>query len=56
MEEYLKDMKGYWEKRFTKGGNIWGESPSRTAIYALELFRKPIRMGRYTRNRTKKDN
>jgi hypothetical protein len=24
MEEYLKDMKGYWEKRFTKEGNIWG--------------------------------
>ncbi len=40
MEEYLKDMKGYWEKRFTKEGKIWGESPSRTAIYALELFRK----------------
>ena len=30
----------YWEKRFLEGGKIWGEKPSKTAIHALELFRK----------------
>jgi len=40
MGEYLQDMNGYWETRFTKEGKIWGNSPSRTATYALELFRK----------------
>ena len=30
----------YWEKRFLDGGKIWGERPSNTAIYALELFEK----------------
>ncbi len=40
MGEYLQDMNGYWETRFTKEGKIWGDSPSRTAIHALELFQK----------------
>jgi len=30
----------YWEKRFLNGGKIWGDIPSKTAIYALELFQK----------------
>ena len=30
----------YWEKRFLDGGKIWGDKPSRTAIYALELFKR----------------
>jgi SAM-dependent methyltransferase len=40
MTEYLAGIKGYWDKRFGGEGKIWGESPSRTAYYALELFRK----------------
>ncbi|NVM20013.1 MAG: class I SAM-dependent methyltransferase [Candidatus Lokiarchaeota archaeon] len=30
----------YWDERFLEGGKIWGEGPSKTAIYALELFKK----------------
>ena len=30
----------YWEKRFLDGGKIWGDKPSRTANYALELFKR----------------
>ena len=30
----------YWNKRFLDGGKIWGEKPSKTAIYALELFKR----------------
>jgi len=30
----------YWEKRFVDGGRIWGIKPSKTAYYALELFKK----------------
>jgi len=30
----------YWENRFLNGGKIWGEIPSKTAIHALELFKK----------------
>ena len=33
-------MNEYWEKRYRSEGRIWGESPSRTAEHALELFRK----------------
>ncbi len=40
MEEYAQHMDGYWETRFSKEGKIWGDSPSRTATYALELFQK----------------
>ena len=30
----------YWDRRFQAEGRIWGDSPSRTAVHALELFRK----------------
>jgi SAM-dependent methyltransferase len=33
-------MNEYWEQRYRAEGRIWGELPSRTAEYALELFRK----------------
>lgn len=33
-------MQAYWNRRFTDGGRIWGDSPSGTAIRAAELFRK----------------
>jgi SAM-dependent methyltransferase len=33
-------MNEYWDRRFRVEGKIWGDLPSRTAIYALELFRK----------------
>ena len=32
--------KTYWDDRFRKEGKIWGDLQSRTAIYALELFRR----------------
>ena len=34
------DMKAYWDKRYRDEGRIWGDSPSTTAAYALELFRR----------------
>jgi cyclopropane fatty-acyl-phospholipid synthase-like methyltransferase len=33
-------MNTYWENRYQAEGKIWGEAPARTAVYALELFRK----------------
>ena len=33
-------MMEYWDKRFADGGKIWGEIPSKTAIHALELFKR----------------
>jgi SAM-dependent methyltransferase len=33
-------MNEYWDTRYRAEGKIWGESPSRTAEYASELFRK----------------
>jgi SAM-dependent methyltransferase len=30
----------YWENRFITEGKIWGETPSRTAEYALQLFQQ----------------
>ena len=33
-------MQNYWNRRFAKEGRIWGNSPSRTAFQAMELFRK----------------
>ncbi len=35
----MEDPKNYWNKRFKDEGKIWGELPSRTAQYALGLFR-----------------
>ena len=40
MASYLDGMQAYWDKRFQAEGRIWGESPSRTAYYALGLFRR----------------
>jgi 2-polyprenyl-3-methyl-5-hydroxy-6-metoxy-1,4-benzoquinol methylase len=33
-------MNKYWDKRYQAEGKIWGELPSRTAEYALELFKE----------------
>jgi SAM-dependent methyltransferase len=33
-------MGSYWESRYKKEGRIWGETPSKTACRALELFRQ----------------
>jgi SAM-dependent methyltransferase len=33
-------MNEYWDKRYQAEGKIWGEAPSRTAVYTLELFKK----------------
>ncbi len=33
-------MNEYWEERFRTEGKIWGEAPSRTAEYALQLFKQ----------------
>jgi SAM-dependent methyltransferase len=33
-------MENYWDSRYRKEQKIWGESPSRTAHQALELFRR----------------
>ncbi|MFX1374215.1 MAG: class I SAM-dependent methyltransferase [Promethearchaeota archaeon] len=32
--------KDYWNSRFQKEGKIWGELPSKSALYCLELFKK----------------
>lgn len=34
------DQKTYWNDRFSKGGNIWGDLPSNSALCCLDLFRK----------------
>jgi len=33
-------MNTFWEERFRDEGKIWGDTPSRTAVYAIELFKK----------------
>jgi SAM-dependent methyltransferase len=35
----MTDNGQYWEQRFDKEGMIWGELPSKTACFALEIFR-----------------
>ncbi len=30
----------FWEKRFQNEGHVWGDQPSKTAIYALDVFSK----------------
>ncbi|MFX1344080.1 MAG: class I SAM-dependent methyltransferase [Promethearchaeota archaeon] len=32
--------RAYWNNRFSKEGKIWGDSPSKSALYALKLFKK----------------
>jgi len=36
----IADMKTFWDTRFQKEGFVWGEKPSKTADYALEIFKK----------------
>lgn len=33
-------MEAFWDSRFRKEGMVWGVEPSRTAVYALEVFRR----------------
>jgi SAM-dependent methyltransferase len=33
-------MSTFWEERFRNEGRIWGDGPSRTAVYAIELFKE----------------
>jgi SAM-dependent methyltransferase len=33
-------MSLFWEDRYRVEGKIWGDTPSRTAVYACELFRR----------------
>ncbi|WP_051003991.1 class I SAM-dependent methyltransferase [Gottschalkia acidurici] len=40
MSKYTDTMNPYWNKRYLKENRIWGEKPSNTAIYALNLFEK----------------
>ncbi|MEJ2568628.1 MAG: class I SAM-dependent methyltransferase [candidate division WOR-3 bacterium] len=39
MKLYIDGMKDYWNKRFLDDGKIWGVKPSKTAYYALKLFK-----------------
>ena len=34
------DKKIYWDNRFQSEGYVWGTSPSQTAAYVVEIFRK----------------
>jgi cyclopropane fatty-acyl-phospholipid synthase-like methyltransferase len=36
----LEMNKAYWDSRFSEEGKIWGETPSKSAFYALTLFRQ----------------
>ena len=38
MKNYTDKMRDYWNSRFAEGGKIWGEKPSKSAYYALDLF------------------
>jgi SAM-dependent methyltransferase len=40
MNSNFADPKVYWDKRFQDEGRLWGDSHSRTAEYALELFHR----------------
>lgn len=40
MPSCMEHKKEYWNKRFTAEGKMWGELLSKTAQYALELFRR----------------
>lgn len=33
-------MNTFWEERFRNEGKIWGDTPSRTALHAIGLFKK----------------
>ncbi len=36
----IADMRTFWDTRFQKEGFVWGETPSKTAYYAMDIFRK----------------
>ena len=40
MTDHTEHMKDYWNGRFIREGQIWGDMPSRSAEYALELFQR----------------
>ncbi len=40
MDDNAEYMSDYWNSRFILEGTIWGDRPSRSAEYALELFRE----------------
>ncbi len=35
-------MEQYWNSRFLAEGKVWGDSPSKTAVYAADLFRDTL--------------
>lgn len=39
MSDYKDGMRDYWNNRFSVEGEIWGVKPSKTAYYALKLFK-----------------
>ena len=36
----IADQKTFWDTRFQKEGLVWGENPSKTAYYAMDIFKK----------------
>ena len=38
MKFNIDEQKAFWDKRFQNEGNVWGDYPSATAIFALEIF------------------
>jgi SAM-dependent methyltransferase len=40
MVKYVDDAREFWDKRYKNEGKVWGDSPSKTAQHALELFRR----------------
>jgi SAM-dependent methyltransferase len=40
MEFSIESQKEFWNNRFLKEGEVWGDCSSVTAVYALELFRR----------------
>lgn len=36
----IADMRTFWDNRFQREGFVWGEKPSKTAFYALDIFRR----------------
>ena len=40
MEFNIDEQRSFWNKRFQNEGNVWGDNPSATATFALEIFRQ----------------
>jgi len=36
----VDEQKDFWNKRFNNEANVWGDYPSATAMFALEIFRR----------------